>query len=55
MPEEDGKPPLTIVEDADTGHRFVVYAGKEGLRFELRCCNSFSFNGMLFPPFFQSS
>ena len=36
MPEEDGKPPLTIVEDADTGHRFVVYAGKEGLRFELR-------------------
>lgn len=35
MADEAGKPPLQIIEDADTGHRFVVYAAKDGLRFEL--------------------
>ncbi len=36
MAEDTGQPPLHIVEDADTGHRFVVYSAKDGVRLELR-------------------
>src|SRR5262245_36441068 len=28
--------PLRVLEDADTGHRFVVYTNKDGLQAELR-------------------
>lgn len=28
--------PLPVIEDADTGHRFIVYTAKDGLRIDLR-------------------
>ena len=36
MPDEPKPDALRIIEEADSGHRFVVYTAKEGLRFELR-------------------
>lgn len=39
MPRErpaDGSLPLKVIEDADTGHRFLVYTSKQGLEFDIR-------------------
>ena len=33
---DDAQQPLQVVEDHDTGHRFVVYTAKDGIRLELR-------------------
>lgn len=33
---DDRQQPLQVVEDQDTGHRFVIYAAKDGMRLELR-------------------
>src|SRR5690606_20390395 len=34
--EDDIGLPLHVVEEADTGHRFLVYTGKNGMEFEIR-------------------